>query len=98
MAKDMKKSRRHTMTVLTGMIILGKYTLVRRFELAMRELLDSLNEVEKNCQGSVAAQTSKTRGTPSGKGALNNLPMNHMAKIVNKGRNTLHKTPSAVCL
>lgn len=67
-------------------------------ELATSELLASLNEDEKNCQGNVAAQTNKIRGTPSGTFELNNQPMNHITKIVNNGRSTAHITPIAVCL
>jgi len=76
----------------------GKYTFVSKFELLIKELLVSLNEVEKNCQGSVAAQTNKIRGTPSGTFDSNNQPMNHITNIVNAGLSTLHKIPMAVCL
>jgi hypothetical protein len=96
--KEIKKSIRQTITVLAGTISRGKYTFVNRFELATNELLDSVNEDAKNCQGKVAAHTSKIRGTPSGTFESNNQPMNHITAIVNKGRITLHNTPIAVCL
>lgn len=94
----MKKSMRHTITVLAGTISRGKYTFVNKLEFAINELLVSLKEVEKNCQGNVAAQTSNMRGTPSGTFEPNNQPMNHITAMVNAGLNTLHNIPIAVCL
>jgi hypothetical protein len=95
---EIRKSRRHTITVLAGTIKRGKYTLVSKFELATNELLVSLKELEKNCHGKVAAQTSRMRGTPSGTDELKSHPMNHITNIVSTGRITLHSTPIAVCL
>jgi hypothetical protein len=57
-ANEIRKSTTLTMTVLAGMIRRGKYIFVNIFVLVIRELLASLNEVEKNCQGSIAAYTS----------------------------------------
>ena len=55
--KEIKKSIKQTITVLAGTINLGKYTLVSKLELAISELADSENELAKNCQGNIAAQT-----------------------------------------
>jgi hypothetical protein len=96
--KEIKKSIKHTITVLAGTIKRGKYTFVSKFELATKELLVSLNEDEKNCQGKVAAHTSKILGTPDGTDELNSQPINHITNIVSTGRITLHNTPMAVCL
>ncbi len=71
---------------------------MRRFELLIKELLASLNDEAKNCQGNVAAETSNIRGTPCGTLELNNQPKNDITKIVNNGRSNAHTTPIAVCL
>jgi hypothetical protein len=57
MMNEIRKSMKLTITVLAGTIILGKYILVSMFAFVISELLESLNEVEKNCQGSMAAYT-----------------------------------------
>ncbi len=61
--KEIKKSIKQTITVLAGTISLGKYTLVSKLEFVTNELLASLNDAEKNCQGNVAAETKRSRGT-----------------------------------
>jgi len=95
---EIKKSIKQTITVLTGTISRGKYTFVSKFEFEISELLDSLKDDEKNCQGSVAAETSSIRGTPSGTSELNNQPIKAITKIVRRGRSTAHRIPIAVCL
>ena len=98
MANEMKKSTKQTMTVLAGTIILGKYTLVRRLELAIKLFALSLKAVEKNVQGKVAAATNNTRGIPSGILDSKSQPINVITERVNNGRITLQRTPIAVCL
>ncbi len=95
---EIKKSIKQTITVLTGTIKRGKYTLVSKFEFATSDPLASLKEDEKNCQGKVAAQTNRILGTPSGSLDSNNQPINHITNMVNKGLITLHKIPIVVCL
>lgn len=95
---DIKKSIKQTITVLTGTIKRGKYTFVSKLEFDINELLDSLNEDEKNCQGKVAAETNKIRGTPSGTSESNNHPIKAITKIVNSGRSTAQAIPITVCL
>jgi len=46
------------MTVLAGMMILGKYIFVSKVELPTMLLLDSEKELEKNCHGSIAEYTN----------------------------------------
>ena len=94
----MRKSIKQTMTVLAGTIKRGKYTFVNKLELVSNELLASLKEDEKNCQGKVAAQTSKTLGTPSGTFELNNQPIKTITDKVSKGRMILQAIPIPVCL
>ena len=72
--------------------------MVSRLELATSELAVSLNDVAKNCQGKVAAQTMRIRGVPSGTLLPKSQPMNHMAPMVSNGRTTAHSTPMVVCL
>ena len=55
MTKDIRKSTKFTITVLAGIINLGKYIFVNILELVISELLASLKEVEKNCHGNMAA-------------------------------------------
>ena len=95
---EMAKSIRQTITVLAGTIKRGKYTLVSKLEFAKRELLASLNELEKNCHGNVAAETSNKRGILSGVEELNSQPINAITNTVSNGRSTLHNTPITVCL
>jgi outer membrane murein-binding lipoprotein Lpp len=57
MIKEIRKSIILTITVLAGTINLGKYTLVNKLELAIREFAASLKALEKNCQGNIPAQT-----------------------------------------
>ena len=54
---DIRKSIRFTMTVLTGIIRRGKYIFVSMVELPISDVLASLKDVEKNCQGSSAENT-----------------------------------------
>ena len=96
--KEIKKSIRQTITVLVGTIRRGKYPFVSKLEFAIKELLASPNEEEKNCQGKVAAATKTRRGIPSGMLDLNNQPINVITTIVSKGLITLHKIPIVVCL
>ena len=98
MAKDIKKSIKQTITALAGTMILGKYTLVNKLELAINELAESLKAEEKNCHGSVAAVTSKILGTPSGMLELNNQPIKAIVKMVSNGRINAQSNPIAVCL
>ena len=53
--QEIRKSTTPTMTDPAGTIMRGKYTLVSRFALSTRELLLSVREPAKNCQGSRAA-------------------------------------------
>jgi hypothetical protein len=55
MTKEIMKSTRFTMIELAGIISRGKYIFVSIFEFVSRELLASLKDVEKNCQGNIAA-------------------------------------------
>ena len=54
---EIPRSTRLVITELAGMISLGKYTLVIRFELPISDPLLSLNALLKNCQGSIPANT-----------------------------------------
>ena len=54
---EIRKSTKLTITVLTGIINLGKYIFVSIFELVSNELLASVKEVAKNCQGNIPAYT-----------------------------------------
>ena len=55
--REIKKSTKHTRMVLSGIIILGKYTFENRFALATMELLTSLKTFENNCQSNIADAT-----------------------------------------
>ena len=55
MTNEIKKSISDTITELAGMIRRGKYTLVSRFWLSIRELELSARVLAKNCQGNMAA-------------------------------------------
>ena len=65
----------------------------------MRLLLASLNDVEKNCHGSIAVRITRKYGTSAGTGNFPILP-NTAVKInvISSGRITAHATPMAVCL
>lgn len=97
-ANEIRKSINETIIVLKGTINRGKYTLESKLELLINELLISLNAPEKNCQGSVAAETNRTLGTPLGTGVLKNQPINHITRMVNSGFIILQARPIAVCL
>jgi hypothetical protein len=97
-AAEIKKSIKLTARELTGMTKRGKYILEIRLVFAIKLLLAPINELEKNCQGSIAAKTRSGYGTPLD-GILANLPKTMVkTTMVSNGRNTAHRTPIAVCL
>src|ERR1700675_2618134 len=57
-----RKSANAVITELPGTISRGKYTFEIRLALPTRLVLDSLNAVEKNCHGNMAANTSSAYG------------------------------------
>lgn len=52
--KEIRKSTKLTITALAGIIIRGKYTFDSIFAFVINELLLSVSEFAKNCQGSIA--------------------------------------------
>ena len=56
-----QKSIRQTRILENGRISLGKYTLVRRLEFAVSELLTSEMVVEMSCQKTIPAETTTKR-------------------------------------
>ena len=97
--KEIKKSTKQTITAEVGTIIRGKYILETILALAITELLDSDNELAKNCQGSMPAKTIIAYGAAPSVGILASLPKTTVKTIaVSKGRRTAHAIPITVCL
>src|SRR5258708_914244 len=98
-AKEIRKSTKLVITEPAGIIRRGKYTLETRFAFWIRLLLDSVIEVEKNCQGSIAAYTSTLYGAAPTEGNFAIL-LNTTVKttMVNIGRTNAHAMPMTVCL
>src|SRR6266568_668017 len=95
---EIAKSIKLVMMLLTGIIMRGKYTLVSRLALPIREPELSERALAKKFQGSMAAKTSNGYGIPSD-GSLASSPKTTVkTSIVTRGRITLQATPITVCL
>jgi hypothetical protein len=57
MTKEIRKSKKLTITELAGITRRGKYTLDIMLELLIRLLPAPVNDVAKRCHGSMAAKT-----------------------------------------
>ena len=54
---EIAKSTKLVITELAGIMSRGKYTLVIRFALPIKLLLDSLHALLKNCHGNIPTNT-----------------------------------------
>ena len=95
--KEIKKSIRHTMSDDSGIMILGKYTLVRMLEFPRMELLESLIEVEINPQMITPAETVIRRWGILSVCSINS-DINPKIAILIHGLITAHRIPIKVCL
>ena len=94
---EIKKSTKLTTMVLSGIIILGKYTFENKFELLKIELLTSLNTLENNCHNNIPAATyTKLFATLSP--VLILLAINPKTKTLINGLTMAHKIPAKACL
>src|SRR3989344_93955 len=88
-----------TIIVLAGTINRGKKTLLNKFEFAIKEFAQELNELEKNCQGNIPAQTIIAYGTPASEGNFPSLLKTIVKTTMEiSGCKMLHKIPITVCL
>jgi hypothetical protein len=97
MIKEIKKSTKQTNIALIGIIILGKYTLEKRLELPIIELLTSLNTLANNCHNSIAEAT-KTKLVATSELLLILDAIYPKTKMLISGFIIAHKIPANACL
>src|SRR5204863_7584275 len=98
-ANEIKKSTKATTTLAIGIINRGKYTLLIRFEFAMRLLDASVMPLANNAQGSIPAKTISGYGASPADGNFAIRPkMTVNTTMVRSGRISADVAPIIVCL
>ncbi len=95
--KEIKKSTKQTKIALIGIIILGKYTFEKRFELPIIELLTSLNTLANNCHNNIAEAT-KTKLVAISELLLILEAIKPKTIMLIRGFIIAHKIPANACL